>query len=94
MRSLEVTFFAAAPLPAFPTAGDHLCYSIKFIFFIRDRIVTIIRLKRAKKGLFFSRLYGGKDKRARSTAFLDIAEGLGLGVAAKDKIKIADVKLG
>jgi hypothetical protein len=27
-------------------------------------------------------------------AFLDIAEGLGLGVAAREKIKIADVKLG
>jgi hypothetical protein len=32
------------------------------------------------------------DARARS-AFLDIAEGLGLGVAARDKIKIADVSL-
>ncbi|MBE3109573.1 MAG: hypothetical protein IMZ46_03510 [Acidobacteria bacterium] len=56
--------------------------------------MTIIRLKRAKKGLFFSRLYGGKDKRARSAAFLDIAEGLGLGVAAREKIEIADVKPG
>ena len=28
------------------------------------------------------------------SAFLQIAEGLGLGVAAREKIKIADVKLG
>src|SRR4030067_1084007 len=28
------------------------------------------------------------------SAFLDLAEGLGLGVAARDKINIADVKLG
>jgi len=28
------------------------------------------------------------------SAFLNIAEGLGLGVAARDKIEIADVKLG
>ena len=34
------------------------------------------------------------DARAKSTAFLDIAEGLGLGVAAREKIGIADVKLG
>ena len=34
------------------------------------------------------------DARGRSAAFLEIAEGLGLGVAARDKIKIADVKLG
>jgi len=34
------------------------------------------------------------DARGRSAAFLDIAEGLGLGVAAREKIKIADVKLG
>jgi len=32
--------------------------------------------------------------RSRSAAFLDIAEGLGLGVAAREKIKIVDVKLG
>jgi hypothetical protein len=31
--------------------------------------------------------------RSRS-AFLDVAEGLGLGVAAREKIKIVDVKLG
>ena len=30
----------------------------------------------------------------RSAAFLEIAEGLGLGVAAREKIQIADVKLG
>jgi hypothetical protein len=44
-----------------------------------------------------------KERMARGTqqvdaggrsAFLNIAEGLGLGVAARDKIKIADVKLG
>jgi uncharacterized protein (DUF362 family) len=34
------------------------------------------------------------DARGRSAAFLDIAEGLGLGVAAREKIKIADVKPG
>ncbi len=28
------------------------------------------------------------------SAFLEIAEGLGLGVAARDKIKIADLSLG
>jgi len=44
-----------------------------------------------------------KERMARGTqqvdaggrsAFLNIAEGLGLGVAAREKIKIADVKLG
>ena len=34
------------------------------------------------------------DARGRSAAFLDIAEGLGLGVAAREKIEIADVKMG
>ena len=34
------------------------------------------------------------DARAKSAAFLDIAEGLGLGVAAREKIKIAEVSLG
>jgi hypothetical protein len=34
------------------------------------------------------------DARAKSAVFLDIAEGLGLGVAAREKIEIADVKLG
>jgi uncharacterized protein (DUF362 family) len=34
------------------------------------------------------------DARGRSAAFLDIAEGLGLGVAARGKIGIKDVKLG
>jgi len=34
------------------------------------------------------------DARGRSAAFLDIAEGLGLGVAAREKIGIKDVKLG
>jgi hypothetical protein len=34
------------------------------------------------------------DARGRSAAFLDIAEGLGLGVADRGKIEIADVKLG
>jgi len=34
------------------------------------------------------------DARGRSAAFLDIAEGLGLGVAAREKIKIAEVSLG
>ena len=34
------------------------------------------------------------DNRGRSAAFLEIAEGLGLGVAAREKIKIADVSLG
>lgn len=34
------------------------------------------------------------DPRRRSAEFLAIAEGLGLGVAAKDKIKISEVKLG
>jgi len=33
------------------------------------------------------------DARGRS-AFLEIAEGLGLGVAAREKIKIADISLG
>jgi uncharacterized protein (DUF362 family) len=33
------------------------------------------------------------DARGRSAAFLEIAEGLGLGVAAREKIEIADVKL-
>jgi len=33
------------------------------------------------------------DTRGRS-AFLDIAEGLGLGVAAREKIEIAEVRLG
>ena len=30
----------------------------------------------------------------KQSAFLEIAEGLGLGVAAREKIKIADVSLG
>jgi hypothetical protein len=34
------------------------------------------------------------DARARSAAFLDIAEKLGLGVAARDKIAVSEVKLG
>jgi hypothetical protein len=34
------------------------------------------------------------DARARSAAFLDIAEKLGLGVAARDKIAVNEVKLG
>ena len=34
------------------------------------------------------------DPRRRSAAFLELAEGLGLGVAAKDKIKISEVSLG
>ena len=34
------------------------------------------------------------DARGRSAAFLEIAEGLGLGVADRGKIEIADVKLG
>ena len=34
------------------------------------------------------------DPRRRSAAFLELAEGLGLGVAAKDKIKISEVTLG
>jgi hypothetical protein len=34
------------------------------------------------------------DNRGRSAAFLDIAEGLGLGVAAWEKIEIKDVKMG
>jgi hypothetical protein len=33
------------------------------------------------------------DARGRSAAFLEIAEGLGLGGAAREKIEIADVKL-
>jgi hypothetical protein len=33
------------------------------------------------------------DAKGRS-AFLALAEGLGLGIAARDKIQIADVKLG
>jgi hypothetical protein len=32
------------------------------------------------------------DPRRRSAEFLALAEGLGLGVAAKDKIKISEVK--
>jgi hypothetical protein len=40
---LEVTFFAAVPLPAFPTAGDYLCYSIKFIFFIIAYFLDFVR---------------------------------------------------
>ena len=40
---MEVTFFAAVPLPAFPTAGDSLCYSIKFIFFIEARFLAFVR---------------------------------------------------
>jgi uncharacterized Fe-S center protein len=34
------------------------------------------------------------DARAKSAAFLDITEGLGLGIAAREKIEIRDVKLG
>jgi uncharacterized protein (DUF362 family) len=34
------------------------------------------------------------DPRRRSAAFLELAEGLGLGVAAKDKIKISEISLG
>ena len=34
------------------------------------------------------------DPRRRSAAFLELAEGLGLGIAAKDKIKISEVSLG
>lgn len=34
------------------------------------------------------------DAHAKSAAFLDIAEGLGLGVAAREKIKIRDVTPG
>jgi hypothetical protein len=40
---LEVTFFAAVPLPAFPIAGDYLCYSIKFIFFIVAYFLAFVR---------------------------------------------------
>jgi len=34
------------------------------------------------------------DAKGRSAAFLEIAEGLGLGVAAREKIGVADVSLG
>lgn len=34
------------------------------------------------------------DPRRRNAAFLELAEGLGLGVAAKDKIKISEISLG
>jgi hypothetical protein len=34
------------------------------------------------------------DARAKSAAYLDIAEGLGLGVAAREKIEIVEVSLG
>jgi hypothetical protein len=34
------------------------------------------------------------DPRRRSAAFLDLAEKLGLGIAAREKIKISEVALG
>jgi uncharacterized protein (DUF362 family) len=77
-----------------PGANPKFIYDARVLFFGTDPVAvdavaheTIVK-ERMARGV------QQVDNRAKSAAFLDIAEGLGLGVAARDRIEIKDVAAG